>query len=67
MVPVAFIQALIVTLSLSSFLPSAECSKEAASVLSSNRRKLRKSCFITIEKLIESKLVLFNKFIERCD
>ena len=40
MVPVAFAQALIVTLSLLSFLPSAECSKEAASVLSDNKRKL---------------------------
>ena len=40
MVPVAFAQALIVTLSLLSFLPSAECSKEAASVLLGNRRKL---------------------------
>ena len=40
MVPVTFAQVLIMTLTLLSFLPSAECSEEAASVLFGNRRKL---------------------------
>ena len=39
--PVAFAHALIVTLSLLNFLPSADFSKEAARVLSGNKRKLR--------------------------
>ena len=41
MLPEALAQALIVSLPLFSFLPSAGCLKEGASVLSGNSRKLR--------------------------